>query len=187
MSDDNTLAEPVGPNDHAQGPTHAPVTLLEYGDYQCPYCGEAYPVLKEVQARMGKALRFVFRNFPLGEMHPYAFIAAEAAEAAGAQNQFWAMHDMLYENQDALEPESLAGYAKALGLDLERFVEDINAGTFTARIKHDFQGGLMSGVNGTPSLFINGQRYDGPRDVESLLEVLQAIADGTATGAKEFI
>ena len=177
MSNDETaLAEPVGAKDHMQGPANAPVTLVEYGDYECPYCGEAYPVLKEVQKKVGNSLRFVFRNFPLTQMHPHAFAAAEAAEAAGAQGKFWEMHDMLYEHQENLEPEALAGYAKMLKLDMERFVKDVNAGTFAAKIKHDFQTGVMSGVNGTPSLFINGERFDGSVDVESLLEVLQTVA-----------
>ncbi len=175
--DDNILVEPVGSKDHVQGPAHAPVTLVEYGDYQCPFCGEAYLVLKEVKKQMGDDLRFVFRNFPLTEMHPYAFIAAEAAEAAGAQGRFWEMHNMLYGNQEHLEPEALVGYAKALRLDAGRFVREMNAGTYAARIRHDFQTGLMSGVNGTPTLFINGERYDGERDVEALLEVLQAFAE----------
>jgi protein-disulfide isomerase len=174
--DENILSEPVDAKDHMQGPASAPVTLVEYGDYECPYCGEAHPVLKTVQERMGDRLRFVFRNFPLSEAHPHAFAAAAAAEAAGTQGKFWEMHDMLYENQENLGPQALTGYAKALGLDVERFVKDINAGAFTARIKHDFQTGLMSGVNGTPSLFINGERYDGERDAESLLDVLQDIA-----------
>ena len=174
MSDDNVLSEPVGPNDHAQGPDNAPVTLLEYGDYQCSYCGEAYPVLKEVQAKMGKKLRFVFRNFPITSAHPQAFIAAEAAEAAAAQGKFWPMHDKLYENQYDLTPESLVIYAEQLGLDRESFVREVNDQTHAKRIKHDFQTGVMSGVNGTPSLFINGERYDGPRDVRSLVEALKA-------------
>jgi protein-disulfide isomerase len=183
MSDDeNTLAEPIGAKDHVQGPATAPVTLLEYGDYQCPYCGEAYAVLKEVRERMGNSLRFVFRNFPLGEMHPYAFAAAEAAEAADAQGKFWEMHNMLYEHQENLEPQALVSYARTLKLDMERFVKDAKAST--ARIKHDFQTGIMSGVNGTPSLFINGQRYDGERDVEPLLEVLKAMAEDSVRDKK---
>jgi protein-disulfide isomerase len=185
MSDDeNMLAEAAGAKDHAQGPASAPITLVEYGDYECPYCGEAYPALKKVQKRMGNNLRFVFRNFPLTQMHPYAFAAAEAAEAAGAQGKFWEIHDMLYEHQNNLEPQALVGYAKTLGLDMERFVKDVNDGAFTAKIKHDFQTGLMSGVNGTPSLFINGERYDGAFDTESLLEVMQTVASSTGPGAK---
>lgn len=178
MSDDNSLSEPVGANDHTQGPDNAPVTLLEYGDYQCSYCGEAYPVLKEVQQRMGKTLRFVFRNFPITSAHPQAFIAAEAAEAAAGQGRFWQMHDKLYENQYDLTPESLVIYAEQLGLDRDRFVREVNDQTYAKRIKHDFQGGVMSGVNGTPSLFINGVRYDGDRDVRSLVEALKTAAKG---------
>ena len=178
MSDDNSLTEPVGPNDHAQGSADAPVTLVEYGDYQCSYCGEAYPVLKEVQSRMGKSLRFVFRNFPITSAHPQAFIAAEAAEAAAGQGKFWQMHDKLYENQFDLTPDSLVIYAEQLGLDRDRFVREVNNQTYAKRIKHDFQTGVMSGVNGTPSLFINGDRYDGDRDVRSLVEALKAVAKG---------
>lgn len=174
--DETTLSEPVTAEDHTQGPADAPVTLVEYGDYQCSYCGEAYPILKEVQARMGKSLRFVFRNFPITSIHPQAFIAAEAAEAAGGQGKFWQMHDWLYEHQYDLTPESLVIYAEQLGLDRSRFVKEVNDQTYAARIKADFQGGVMSGVNGTPSLFINGERYDGPRDVGSLVAALKTAA-----------
>ena len=174
MSDDNSLSEPVGPKDHVQGPDNAPVTLLEYGDYQCSYCGDLYPVLKDVQKQMGKSLRFVFRNFPITSIHPQAFVAAEAAEAAAGQGKFWQMHDRLYENQFDLSAESIAIYAEQVGLDMERFVREVNDQTYAKRIKHDFQGGVMSGVNGTPSLFINGERYDGDRDVRSIVAALKA-------------
>ena len=174
MSDDNSLSEPVGPEDHVQGPDNAPVTLLEYGDYQCSYCGDLYPVLKDVQKQMGKSLRFVFRNFPITSIHPQAFVAAEAAEAAAGQGKFWQMHDKLYENQFDLSAESIAIYAEQVGLDMERFVREVNDQTYAKRIKHDFQGGVMSGVNGTPSLFINGERYDGDRDVRSIVAALKA-------------
>ena len=182
--DDNTLAEPVGAKDHSQGAATAPVTLVEYGDYECPYCGEAYPILKEVARRAGASLRFVFRNFPLTQMHPHAFGAAVAAEAAALQGKFWEMHDMLYENQEQLEPEALLGYAKALKLDLERFARDAKSPAVEAKIKHDFQTGIMSGVNGTPSFFINGQRYDGPRDVPTLLAVLQEVSSQSSPPKK---
>ncbi len=176
MSDDeNRLSEAVTADDHVQGSTQAPVTLVEYGDYQCSYCGEAYPILKEVQARLGKNLRFVFRNFPLTQVHPQAFIAAEAAEAAAAQGKFWQMHDKLYENQFDLSAESIVIYAEQVGLDMDRFVREVNDGSHTKRIKHDFQTGVMSGVNGTPSLFINGERYDGSRDVDSLIHALKTV------------
>ena len=174
MSDDNSLSEPVGPEDHVQGPDNAPVTLLEYGDYQCSYCGDLYPVLKEVQKQVGKSLRFVFRNFPITSIHPQAFIAAEAAEAAAGQGRFWQMHDKLYENQFDLSAESIAIYAEQVGLDMERFVREVNDQTYAKRIRQDFQGGVMSGVNGTPSLFINGERYDGDRDARSIVAALKA-------------
>ncbi len=122
MSPSAKMKPPVGANDHVQGTANAPVTLVEYGDYECPYCGEAYPIVKALQERLGKQMRFVFRNFPLSEMHPHAEHAAEAAEAAGGQGKFWEMHDLLYENQDALEDEDLARYAKALKLDMPRQV-----------------------------------------------------------------
>ena len=174
MSDDNSLSEPVGPEDHIQGPDNAPVTLLEYGDYQCSYCGDLYPVLKDIQKQMGKSLRFVFRNFPITSIHLQAFVAAEAAEAAASQHKFWQMHDKLYENQFDLSAESIVIYAEQVGLGMDRFVKEVNGQTYAKRIKHDFQGGVMSGVNGTPSLFINGERYDGDRDARSIVVALKA-------------
>ncbi|MGZ3448797.1 MAG: DsbA family protein, partial [Polyangiales bacterium] len=119
------LKPPVGPNDHVRGRDDAPVTLLEYGDYECPYCGEAYPIVASVLAQAGGGVRFVFRNFPLSESHPHALVAARAAESAGAQDSYWAMHDTLYEHQHALEEQDLFGYAEALGLDMTRFAEDM--------------------------------------------------------------
>src|SRR5277367_5698336 len=145
------LRVPVGPADHIQGNPRAAVTLVEYGDYECPYCGEAYLVLKEVQRRMGDALRFVFRNFPLAQVHAHALVAAEAAEAAGAQGKFWEMHDLLYEHQNALGLVHLKAYAQKLTLDEARFAQDLEAHTFRPRIEADFQEGVRSGVNGTPT------------------------------------
>jgi protein-disulfide isomerase len=167
------LKPPVGPHDHVQGPAEAPVTLVEYGDYECPYCGEAYPVVKALQKRLGDQMRFVFRNFPLAQAHPHAEHAAEAAEAAGAQGKFWEMHDLLYENQDALEDEDLVRYARALHLDVPRFVKEMEAGTYLERVREDFRSGVRSGVNGTPSFFINGARHDGPFDLASLLAAIE--------------
>jgi protein-disulfide isomerase len=167
------LRVPVGPADHSQGNPRAPVTLVEYGDYECPYCGEAYPVLKEVQRRMGDDLRFVFRNFPLAQVHTHALVAAEAAEASGAQGQFWQMHDLLYENQNALGLIHLKAYAKKLALDEARFAQDLEAQTFRPRIEADFREGVRSGVNGTPTLFVNGARYDGAVELEGLLSALR--------------
>jgi protein-disulfide isomerase len=165
-------ALPMPDRDHIQGPIDAPIALVEYGDYECPYCGEAYPIVKAIQERLGDRLCFAFRNFPLVNSHQYAEHAAEAAEAAGAQGRFWEMHDLLYENQDALEDEYLARYAATLGLDAERLIKEVLAGTHTARVREDFRSGARLGVNGTPSLFINGVRYDGGPDVEELLTAL---------------
>jgi protein-disulfide isomerase len=150
---------------------------VEYGDYQCPYCGEAYPIVKAIQERLGTRLCFVFRNFPLANMHPFAEHAAEAAEAAGAQGRFWEMHDVLFENQNALEDNDLAGYAESLGLDASRLMEEVAKGTHTARVREDFRGGVRNGVNGTPTFFINGGRYDGSLDAASLLAALTESAE----------
>ena len=171
-----SLAVPVGPEDHIQGPENAPLTLVEYADYECPYCGDADVVVKRLQDELGPRLRFVFRNFPLTQIHPNAQPAAEAAEAAGAQNRFWEMHDRLYENQVALGPELIGAVAQGLGLDMERFEKDLASGQFRERVERDFMGGVRSGVPGTPTFFINGERYDGAPDEVSLLGALQAAA-----------
>ena len=165
----------VTDSDHSIGRPDAPVTLIEYGDYECPYCGEAFPVLKAVQRALGSDLLFVFRNFPLTEVHPHAARAAEFAEAAASVGQFWAAHDMLYQNQDALDDQSLAAYGRKLRID-ELVLAAAANGRFDEKIRHDFSGGLRSGVNGTPCLFINGQRYDGSREFDSLIDVLRAAA-----------
>jgi protein-disulfide isomerase len=169
-----SLAIPVAATDHAQGPADAPVTLVEYGDYECPYCGAAYPILKAVQKRLGDELRFVFRNFPLKQAHPHAELAAEAAEAAAVQGRFWEMHDALFENQTRLGQALITTLAERLNLDVPTFEADLAARKFQARVKHDFMGGVRSGVNGTPSLFINGERYDEGWDEESLVAVLRS-------------
>ena len=170
---DGALTPPVGPDDHAAGPANAPVTLVEYGDFECPYCGQAYPIVKALQERLGTRLRFVFRNFPLSESHPHAEHAAEAAEAAGAQGQFWEMHDALYEHQRALRDPALIGYATDLGLDAARVARELGTGAWTARVRADFLSGVRSGVNGTPTFFINGERYDGSwGDIDGFADVL---------------
>jgi len=172
-----SLVVPVSAADHAQGPADAPVTLLEYGDYECPYCGEAYHVIKAVQKRLGKKLRFVFRNFPLSQAHPHAQLAAEAAEAAGAQGKFWEMHDALYEHQKQLGQPMIETLVAQLKLDPTMFEADLESRKFQSRVKHDFMGGVRSGVNGTPGLFINGERYDESWDQETLTEALMAASD----------
>jgi protein-disulfide isomerase len=168
------LTLPVGERDHMQGSADASAILVEYGDYECPICGAAYVTVKEIQQAMGDRLGFVFRNFLLTEMHPHARDAAQAAEAAGAQGSFWEMHDMLFENQDDLARENIAGYAKALGLDASRLIEEVSAGVYAKHVQEDFRSGVRSGVNGTPTFFIDGVRYDGPRDVESMVSALTA-------------
>ena len=167
-----TLSVPVSSADHSQGPSDAPVTLVEYGDYECPHCGRAYPIVKEVQRRMGAQLRFIFRNFPLKEVHPHAQQAAEAAEAAGAQGRFWEMHDLIFANQSALLDRHLRNYAGMLALDQARFDEELAAHVYAGRVRRDFAGGIRSGVNGTPTFFINEARYDGDWDVASLVDAL---------------
>ena len=168
-----TLTIPVSEDrDHIQGPTDVSVTLLEYGDYQCPYCGAAYPIIKQVQAQMGDGLRFVFRNFPISTSHPNAEQAAEAAEAAAAQGKFWEMHDLLYENQARLRDEDLHQYAEQLELDVGRFDRELADHVHAPRVQEDFMSGVRSGVNGTPTFYVDGVRHDGPYDLETLLGAL---------------
>ncbi len=170
------LTPPVTARDHIQGPLDASVVLVEYGDYECPYCAEVYPVVKELQQQLSDQLCFAFRNFPLATAHPHAESAAEAAEAAGAQGMFWEMHDVLYENQEALEDDNLLEYASALGLDLRRFTREMNEHVFAPKVREDFRNGVRSGVNGTPSFFINGARYNGPFDLQSFFTAFAAVA-----------
>src|SRR5205807_1889894 len=170
------LAVPVGAHDHVQGLAGAPVTLVEYGDYECPSCGAAYPIVKEVRRRLGAQVRFVFRNFPLTTPHPHAQHAAEAAEAAGAQGRFWPMHDILFEHQGALTDAALVGYAKALDLDTARFADDLRQHRYAPRVREDVAGGIQSGVDGTPTFYINGARHDASYDLETLLAAVNAAA-----------
>jgi protein-disulfide isomerase len=168
----------VGERDHARGLAEAPVTLVEYGDYECPYCGQAYPIIKNIQKDLGDKLRFVFRNFPISQVHPHAQQAAEAAEAAGAQNKFWEMHDQLYEHQQELSNSDLKHHASALGLDIARFEDEMSNHIHAGRVRDDFMSGIRSGVNGTPTFYINGSRYDDSWDEETLLaSIRQEIPD----------
>jgi protein-disulfide isomerase len=178
------LAIPVNERDHSLGPTNAPVTLVEYGDFECPHCGRAHPVVQGIRRYMGDRLRFVYRHFPLVEAHPHSQSAAEAAEAAGAQGRFWEMHDMLFRNQSALEPEDLLQYAARIGVDAQRVARELAAGTWTKKVRDDFRGGVRSGVNGTPTFFINGVRYDGNwSDAAEFIQVLTDVATQIHVGA----
>jgi protein-disulfide isomerase len=170
------LKMPVGPDDHAQGPANAPVTLVEYGDYQCPHCGRAHPIVKELQKRFGKQLRFVFRNFPLREIHPYAEAAAETAEFAATHGKFWEMHDLIFENQNSLSEEMLGELVQRLALDKQALREALGSGTFAGRVQSDFSSGVRSGVNGTPTFFVNSQRHDGDFEMETLSHAINRAA-----------
>lgn len=168
---------PVKGHDHIQGSTEAPYILLEYGDYQCPYCGDAHDVVKEIQDRLGDRLCFVYRSFPLVDIHEHAEHAAEAAEAAAANGRFWEMHDLLYENQNALEDDDLADYAMELGLDPQRLISEVRSGAHAAHIKQDLVSGEKNGVNGTPTFFVNGQLFEGEPIPEELLAALTGHAE----------
>jgi protein-disulfide isomerase len=175
------LTVPVTERDHSQGPSTAPVTLVEYGDYERPYCGAAYPIVKEIRRRLGDRLRLVFRDFPPTTAPPHAEHAAEAAEAAGAQGKFWEMHDLLFEHQRALDDAHLEAYA-AVGLDIERFDREMKGQVHAGRVRADFIGGVRSGVNGTPTFFINGRRHDDSYDLETLLASIDAAVPEAAGG-----
>ena len=173
-----TLKTPVTPEDHIQGPENAAATFVEYGDYQCPHCGSAYPIVKRVQKHFGKGLRFVYRNFPLSEMHPQAESAAETAEFAGVHGKFWEMHDGLFENQDRLGGPLYLELAKEIGLPSAELQEALEEGKYKNRVRADFSSGVRSGVNGTPTFFINGKRHDGPFDYESLVLAIEEATGG---------
>jgi protein-disulfide isomerase len=168
------LKTPVSAEDHMQGPESAEVTLVEYGDYECPHCGHAYPMVKRIQKRFGDRLRFVFRNFPLAQAHPYAESAAEAAEFAGSHGKFWEMHDLLFENQERLSRELFLELAVKLELSTQALDQALEESRFEARVRADFSGGVRSGVNGTPTFFINGIRNDGPSEFMELLLAVDA-------------
>ena len=171
----STLKAPVTPHDHILGPAHAPVTLVEYGDYECTHCGAAHPIVKLILEHFGKNIRFVFRHFPLSQMHPSAEAAAESAEFAGAHRRFWDMHDGIFENQDRLGLPLLFALAGALGLSEASLREALVNGTYAEKVKGDFLGGVRSGVNGTPSFFINGRRHDRSYAFADLAAAVEAI------------
>jgi protein-disulfide isomerase len=171
------LSVPVSANDHRQGDPDAPCTLVEYGDYQCPSCGKAYPIVQRVQKHFGPRLSFVFRNFPLTQLHPFAEPAAETAEFAGVHGKFWHMHDLLYENQDRLDEQLLVELAQQLHFAPATLVQALESKEFEPRVKADFRSGVRSGVNGTPTFFINGQRHDGPYDFDSLVAAIEQVLE----------
>lgn len=166
-----SLKPEIGPADQTQGNEQAAIKVVEYGDYQCPHCGTAYPIIKDIQSTFGDQILFVFRNFPLQESHRYANIAAQAAEAAGKQGKFWEMHDAIFENQQQLNEDFIEHLAEKLGLDMEEFEEDLNSEEISTKVEDDFESGVRSGVNGTPSFFINGEKFDG--GAADLLQVLK--------------
>jgi protein-disulfide isomerase len=172
-SDDlSGLLLPIRPSDHVQGPADTLYTLVEYGDYECPDCGSLYVILRDLQREIASRLRIVFRHYPLSGVHHHAQQAAEAAEAAGAQGKFWEMHALLFERQQALRTNDLIHYAEELGLDVERFRHELKNETYRERVRTDFLAGVQNGVYGTPGLFLNGVRYDGAWDKESLRSLL---------------
>lgn len=171
------LAAPVDERrDHVKGPSNAPVTLVEYGDFECPDCGAAYPTVNELEQRMGNRLRFVYRYYPLVDSHPHADHTAEVAEGAATQGKFWEMYDALYQNQRHLNDNNLMQYAKSIGLDTQRLEREMENGTYTQRIEEDLESGDQSGLEGTPTFYINGMYYEGAYNVESFQEALERAA-----------
>jgi len=167
------LAKPVQPGrDHIRGPARSALTLVEYGDYECPYCRIAHGIVAELEKRLLGQLSFVYRHFPLVTLHPHAQSAAEAAESAGHQQKFWPMHDSLFTAQQLLTHDVLLSAARMLGLDVRSFDSELTAHLHIARIRDDFMSGVRSGVNGTPAFYINGVRHEGAWDFESLLKAL---------------
>ena len=169
-----SLRPPVSEMDHIQGNIDASIELVEYGDYQCPHCGRAYSIVKRMQEELGDHIRFVFRNFPLAKIHPEATMAAVATEAAALQDKYWEMHDIIFENQDQLERDSLVDYARELGLDIKQFENDLDNAVLHEKVAADFESGIRSGVNATPTFFINGEKYNNGWEGERMLEFILA-------------
>jgi protein-disulfide isomerase len=170
------LLVPVTESDHIRGPKDALVTLVEYGDYECPWCAKAHPLLAELRERIGEKFRLVFRHFPQSTIHAHASVAAQAAEAAAAQTKFWDMHDLLYANQDRLAEVDLAQLALRAGLELYQFQSDLASGRFARRVQQDYEGGVYSGVSGTPTFFANDVRFEGPLSLQALQEQIERLA-----------
>ncbi len=175
------LKPPFNKTDHYKGNLNSAVQLLEYGDFQCPHCGAAHPMLKKVEKTLGSGMLFIFRHFPLSESHPYAQIAAVASEAAALQGNFWDMFDLIFENQNRLNGEMLTELAKMLHLNIKKFQNDLNDPLLAEKVESDFESGILSGVNGTPSFYINSQKYNGPYTYESLTQALKKAGTGNHT------
>jgi len=173
MTQRRHLGVPVSERDHRQGPATAAVTLVQYGDYECPYTRQSTTIVRAIQQQLGDQLRFVFRNFPLTEIHPHALHAALAAEAAAAQGKFWQMHDYIFHHQHTLEDSDLEHFAEAVGLDMPQFARDMAERPYLSRIEEDLKSGIRSGVRGTPTFFINGVLYPGSWEQEALLAALE--------------
>lgn len=167
----STLKPEVNQKDHIKGTAEASVTIVEFGDYQCPHCADAHPIIKKIQGVFGDKIRLVVRNFPLQESHQFAFRAAAAAEAAAAQHKFWEMHDAIFENQNRIGENLFDELAQTIGLDLDRFKKDSASNEIKEKIEDDFESGIRSGVNGTPSFFLNGTKFDG--DASALYQKLE--------------
>ena len=167
------LALPVSKRDHIRGEATIPVTLVEYGDYECPHSGEAFALIENIRTYLQDRLRFVFRHFPMTQTHLHAQYAAEAAEAAGTQDKFWEMHTNIFTHQHALNDADLMQYATSLHLDVARFRRELAVHQHAVRVREDFISGIRSGVNATPTFFINQARYDGPRDFDGLLTAIE--------------
>lgn len=175
------LRIPVNDHDHTMGPADASVTLVEYGDYQCPHCQAAWPQVEMVLQRFGRGLRYVYRHFPISTLHPLAKPAAETAEFAGAHGLFWEMHSALFANGHQLSGPTLGALASQLGLDVAELQEALERGIYAPKVESDFAGGVRSGVNGTPCFFVNGQRHDGGYDAMSLSAAIEAAASDIAS------
>ncbi len=172
MNPQARLRLPVNEKDHKRGSTNAPIVIVEYGDYQCPHCARAYPIMERLIESLGHDLLFVYRHLPMAENHPDAPNAARAAEAAGRQGRFWEMHTLLFENQNSLDSESLVSYAEALDLDMGRWLLDMDSDAIEAKVEEDFKSGVRSGANGTPTFFVNGFRYDGDWEYGPFMEAI---------------
>jgi protein-disulfide isomerase len=172
-----TLATPITADDHSQGPEDADVTLVQYGDYECPYTRLSRHSVHQLQRELPDRMRFVFRHFPLEQLHPHARAAAAAAEAAGLQTDFWTMHEYLFEHQKALEDADLKGYANHFGLDLQGFDRDTRSPEVQQRIQRDLESGDRSGVEGTPTFYVNGTQHDGGYDLDSLRSAITVYLD----------